>query len=157
MRDGGMNQTLGLSQDIYNQNRDDSVSRIMAQSRGGTAGMRALGRETGRSDKEFALGVADRATRNQFAGAQGMQGMPGFLGSPSNLENRMLGLQSGYDLSNLQARSRWQGEQAAQQGRVYNANWDTVDTIVGPSWFNQNIAPILQGGLSLGAGYLAGS
>lgn len=60
------------------------------------------------------------AQQQQFAGAQGLQSMPGYYAQPSTMEAQMLGLRQPYDMANIQ-NERLNAEFAnAQQG--YGAN-----------------------------------
>lgn len=145
LQSGGI---LDLANRNYQGNMQDAVSRILAQGRGGTGNMRALGRATGQMANENALNLATMGIQNQFGGAQGMMNMPGFIGAPSQIEQQMLGMKSRYDLANLQAEMSRQAQQANFYNNMWQTNWDS-DWVAQPNAFQQYVMPILQTGAAV--------
>lgn len=103
------------------------------------------------------------AQQNQWQGAQGLSGMPGYYAQPSSIEASMLGLRQPYDMANIQnerfnaeMQNQQQGYGANLMGQFLQNNWYQPERVMyNPYNFARDtlLPGMFQfGGAALGAG-----
>lgn len=127
---------------------------------GSTAQTRAMAGSLDQGDlqrqlmmSQLGMQAQEGAMGRQFAGAQGLSGMPGIYGAPSSIEASMFGIRSPYDMANFNA-----DLQTRLQRQSSMDNWMTAmglyqpDRIQSPSDFEKYVSPFLDAAMKgLGA------
>lgn len=134
-------------------------STAMTRAATGQLGQNQLNRNI--SIGQLELGEMNNAMDRQFRGASGLQSMPGYYAQPTSVEQAMLGLQSQYDMANLQNR-QFNAQQTGQQQQIIANmmnnllanNWYQPERMVGPSDWQRYGVPALTLAGGIGGAFL---
>lgn len=157
MQGGGMpqmNQAMDAQAQLY-QNMVDQITAQAGTMPLGSARDRYFGQALGQAtsahnlqNQQMLLDQINQANQNRFAGAQGLQSVPGLMAAPSQLEMQLLGARSPYDLANQQAAANMYNTQAAMLQPLLQPQG--IDYLQTPSLFEQQfgwLGPIMSAGM----------
>lgn len=89
----------------------------------------------------FLMGQQQQGLQNKMGAAGQLQGLPGYISSPSSIENAMLGATQPYNLANLSAQQNWMSQLLGGMAGSYY----TPELIAQPSMWSQFASPIISG------------
>ena len=167
LRTGGMPDMQAHMRTLGAQGVEDrrATERAVTSS-GGYGGSSAAGtmtREMRRGDlnQQEAMGntmfgLQGQAQQNQFGGAQGLMGMPGYMATPSALETAMMQMRQPYDMmQGGYQRQRfdqnwWNPAQYLSNPQIYSEHY------LPPSWMQEYGVPLLNAGSTIAGSALGG-
>lgn len=136
VRQGQMDDLRGMLDAKYGRTSGNAANQV-------TKALGGLNDQYALQQQQTLLDQNNLANQLKFAGAQGMQSIPGMYTTPSSIELAMINALSPYSMANLNSQNQLLGLQGGLQGQQLGSNVYMPEIMMTPSDYDRYLAPFL--------------